>query len=275
MMRIGQTGKFAIFGVLLFSTLLVFFPNISDAHTMRSEVQKDQIRIEEETFSRTENQFSYDIIKIEGKIRNLTDKKLQITYLVAPNTIMPAPKIISSDHPYTTVEDGFFEPNFSWSSDSSFEIAPNEVVTYTIEFESPETKTHFHTIVRTQDDRWRYSEGYLVEPSSWQTTETYFSLLSLVTLLFVGPNVAIAAIVLGVYYTKLKIKPPKQEHGVKRRSGLWYLLPSFLSIIGGIIAYFGIRHDDPKKARNCLLLGIVLTIGHIIAIPVYFFITGF
>ena len=44
----------------------------------------------------------------------------------------------------------------------------------------------------------------------------------------------------------------------KRRSGAWYLLPIFLTIIGGVIAYFVIRDDDPKKAKNCLYLGIIL-----------------
>lgn len=46
----------------------------------------------------------------------------------------------------------------------------------------------------------------------------------------------------------------------RRRSSWWFLLPIFFSIIGGIIAYFVIKEDDPKKAKNCLLLGIILTI---------------
>ena len=45
----------------------------------------------------------------------------------------------------------------------------------------------------------------------------------------------------------------------KQRSGAWYLLPIFLTVIGGIIAYFVIKNDDPKKAKNCLYLGIALT----------------
>ena len=44
------------------------------------------------------------------------------------------------------------------------------------------------------------------------------------------------------------------------RSNLWFLLPIFLSLIGGIIAYFILRHDDPKKAKNCLYLGIILQV---------------
>lgn len=50
---------------------------------------------------------------------------------------------------------------------------------------------------------------------------------------------------------------------VKQRSSLWFLLPILFSVIGGIIAYFVIKEDDPKKAKNCLYLGIVLA-----AIPI-------
>jgi cytochrome bd-type quinol oxidase subunit 1 len=46
----------------------------------------------------------------------------------------------------------------------------------------------------------------------------------------------------------------------KKRSGAWYLLPIFFTVIGGVIAYFVIKEDDPKKAKNCLYLGILLTV---------------
>ena len=46
----------------------------------------------------------------------------------------------------------------------------------------------------------------------------------------------------------------------KPRSNIWFLLPIFLGLIGGVIAYFVLRSDDPKKAKNCLYLGIVLAI---------------
>jgi hypothetical protein len=49
-----------------------------------------------------------------------------------------------------------------------------------------------------------------------------------------------------------------------RRSGLWYILPILFGIIGGVIAYFVIRQDDPIKAKNCLKIGIVLLIIDII-----------
>ncbi len=50
-----------------------------------------------------------------------------------------------------------------------------------------------------------------------------------------------------------------------RRSGFWFLLPIFFGIIGGVIAYFVIKQDDPDKAKNCLYLGIVLLIIDIVA----------
>ena len=44
----------------------------------------------------------------------------------------------------------------------------------------------------------------------------------------------------------------------RQRSNWWYLLPIFLGVIGGIIAYFAIRKDDRKKAKKCLYLGLIL-----------------
>ncbi len=41
-------------------------------------------------------------------------------------------------------------------------------------------------------------------------------------------------------------------------------LPILFGIIGGVIAYFVIKQDDPIKAKNCLKLGLVLLIIDII-----------
>jgi hypothetical protein len=46
---------------------------------------------------------------------------------------------------------------------------------------------------------------------------------------------------------------------VRQRSAWWFLLPILFNVIGGVIAYFVIKDDDPKRAKNCLLLGIILT----------------
>jgi len=45
---------------------------------------------------------------------------------------------------------------------------------------------------------------------------------------------------------------------LKQRSNWWYLLAILLTPIGGIIAYFVIKNDDPAKAKNCLMLGFIL-----------------
>ena len=54
------------------------------------------------------------------------------------------------------------------------------------------------------------------------------------------------------------------SHPNKTRSNAWFLLPIFFGIIGGIIAFFILRQDDPQKAKNCLYLGIVFMIIGII-----------
>jgi hypothetical protein len=55
---------------------------------------------------------------------------------------------------------------------------------------------------------------------------------------------------------------------IKRRSSLWFLLPILFNVIGGIIAFFVIKEDDPRKARNCLYLGIILCIIPVLLIVV-------
>ncbi|MDE1862677.1 MAG: hypothetical protein KGI33_07180 [Thaumarchaeota archaeon] len=54
---------------------------------------------------------------------------------------------------------------------------------------------------------------------------------------------------------------------IRRRSSLWFLLPIVFNIFGGVVAYFVIRDDDPRRARSCLLLGAVLA-----AIPILLFV---
>ena len=59
----------------------------------------------------------------------------------------------------------------------------------------------------------------------------------------------------------------------KERSNWWYLVPIFLGLIGGIVAYFALRNDDRRKARNCLFLGIILGVIGII-VNLLFLTTG-
>lgn len=43
----------------------------------------------------------------------------------------------------------------------------------------------------------------------------------------------------------------------KPTSNLYYLLPAFLAVIGGIIALIILRKSDSKKGRNCVILGLI------------------
>jgi len=41
-----------------------------------------------------------------------------------------------------------------------------------------------------------------------------------------------------------------------QRSNWWYTLPIVAGVFGGAVAYFVIHDDDPKKAKECLIIGI-------------------
>lgn len=49
----------------------------------------------------------------------------------------------------------------------------------------------------------------------------------------------------------------------RTRSKAWYILPIFIGIIGGIIAYFAVKNDDPKLGKNCLIVGIAVLVINI------------
>jgi hypothetical protein len=46
----------------------------------------------------------------------------------------------------------------------------------------------------------------------------------------------------------------------QKSSRLWYLVPIFLGIIGGLIAYLILKKEDTKLAKRCLIVGIIITI---------------
>ena len=46
----------------------------------------------------------------------------------------------------------------------------------------------------------------------------------------------------------------------KIKSKWWYLLPIFLGVIGGIIAWMALKSFDRKMAKNCLILGAILDV---------------
>ena len=70
---------------------------------------------------------------------------------------------------------------------------------------------------------------------------------------------------------------PSPKHGYQRAPGndmgittsrpagrIWYLLPILFGLIGGIVAYAVIRHRNPRRARNILILAAILFVLHAI-----------
>ena len=55
------------------------------------------------------------------------------------------------------------------------------------------------------------------------------------------------------------------ENTTKSHSGMWYLAPIFLGILGGIVMYLVIKDDDPKMAKKGLIVGLILTAVSVIA----------
>ena len=60
------------------------------------------------------------------------------------------------------------------------------------------------------------------------------------------------------------------SHPTKPRSSAWFLLPIFFGIIGGIVGFFVLRKDDPRKAKICLYIGIIMmAVGIMVNILLY------
>jgi len=57
------------------------------------------------------------------------------------------------------------------------------------------------------------------------------------------------------------IDPFEKTFIYKKRSVVWFLLPVFIGIIGGVIAYAALRNSDPLKGKYCLIIGVVITVA--------------
>jgi hypothetical protein len=56
----------------------------------------------------------------------------------------------------------------------------------------------------------------------------------------------------------------REERLVRRVSGWWWVLPIVFALLGGVIAYFGVRDRDGRKARAMLLTGIALSVVNVL-----------
>ena len=55
------------------------------------------------------------------------------------------------------------------------------------------------------------------------------------------------------------------------RGKLWYIVPVIFPVVGGIVVFLMIKRDDPVKARNCLVLGVVVFVVMWVVMFVYWF----
>jgi hypothetical protein len=60
----------------------------------------------------------------------------------------------------------------------------------------------------------------------------------------------------------------------RKETKMWYLFPTFLGIIGGIVILIALRNRDWRKAKLGLIQGIVITFVPIMILPMYAFTTG-
>jgi uncharacterized Tic20 family protein len=58
----------------------------------------------------------------------------------------------------------------------------------------------------------------------------------------------------------------------KEVSSLWYLVPFFFGIFGGLIAWIVNNDRNPKKARNFLIFGLVWGIIEVVVIAFFWYI---
>lgn len=69
---------------------------------------------------------------------------------------------------------------------------------------------------------------------------------------------------------KAKAEKPAAAPAAERVSGAWWLLPIFLTWVGGLIAWAVTKARDPKKAKSMLGWGIGLTFLY----PAIYFLIG-
>lgn len=89
--------------------------------------------------------------------------------------------------------------------------------------------------------------------------KVFCMMVNVVTRWFNRVSVAIGAGARAYHTTKETQALSYQDNETYRyRSRWWFLLPILVNIFGGVIAYYALRYDDPRKASDCLWCGIAL-----------------
>ena len=58
----------------------------------------------------------------------------------------------------------------------------------------------------------------------------------------------------------------------RRASAAWYLVPIFLTLIGGVIMWLALRKEDPRKAKKGLIVAVIV---YFIALAIFLAIAAF
>ena len=62
------------------------------------------------------------------------------------------------------------------------------------------------------------------------------------------------------YRTKMYETSPHTRLGKDSPTALWYLVPLFFSLLGGLIGYVGVKEEDEEMAKNLLFFGFIMFI---------------
>lgn len=77
--------------------------------------------------------------------------------------------------------------------------------------------------------------------------------------------------ILGEAYRDRFHKPSEAGVIKEKPTALWYLVPFFFGIIGGLIAYVGVKNEDEEMAKNLLFVGFLMFIVDLLFVWLFLF----
>ncbi len=69
---------------------------------------------------------------------------------------------------------------------------------------------------------------------------------------------------------RTKPEKPYSYHAYMEPTKLWYLVPFFFGLLGGVVAYVGVKDEDRGMAENLLVLGFFMTVVYALLVYSYY-----